>query len=101
MMARTKGKTIKSVEFENEQLAVLNIICDRERSTLSRILRIAADGFITDYIKQHCDAGTYNMVRGGTTSVEMIQLALVALGGKNEGDVNSDGTRKSKEYTGE
>ena len=52
-MSRTKGKTIKSVEFDNPLLELLTEICARQQFKLSQLVRIACTGFALDYVKNN------------------------------------------------
>lgn len=51
-MARTRGKKVKSIEFDNELLDALQAIAGFEQSTLSRIVRIACDRYAEAYTKK-------------------------------------------------
>jgi predicted transcriptional regulator len=49
MSPRTPGKTMRTVEFEDEQLAALQRIADEQDRHLSQIIRFACAAYLKNY----------------------------------------------------
>jgi hypothetical protein len=60
-LSRTKGKKTLTIEFDDELFAVLSAIQEhektvlgrREKSSMGRVVRLACDAYVIDYLQKH------------------------------------------------